>query len=392
MHVFQNYQLANAVTKELLGETAVINEDLSNFVDIGKQIMDVTAVDNYVKTLIDQIGKIEFSSRKYKGKMVSVMREYWEYGSVKMKVSMGDLPDASENDTWNLVDGQTYNQDEFVQPKDILVKFFNHKTTFEIPMSYTYRQVLESLQSPEQYDAFVGMIKTNIDNSIEVKNEAFAKRTVTNFMAETIVDCFGTTTPDYTQVGNTRCVNLLKMYNTEFGTSLTAEKAIKDPDFLRYASLIMGLYIDRLREESKLFNIGATAKFTPADKLHVLLLSEFERGANVYLYGNKGEFKASEYAAFPVAETVSFWQGSGTDYSFAATSKINIKDTSGDTVEFSGVLGCMFDHEALGVSNYNRRTPTHENAKGEFVTAYNKVDAVNWNDLNENFVMFYVAA
>jgi hypothetical protein len=390
MQVTQAYALFNAITKEILGETAVVNEDLSNFTDIGKQILDVTEVDNYMRTLIDQIGKMDFGVRKYRGKMLSVLRESWEYASVRMKIDMPDLPEAVENKSWDLTDGTTYNQDEFHKPS-VTARFFNSKVTLEVDMSYTELQVKESLQSPAQFMALVGMIRTAVDNSLTLKTEAVVKRTINNAIAETVVDCFGTSSPDYTQAGNNRCINLLKLYNTETGNSLTAAKAIKDPDFLRYAAFIMGLYKDRLTEESKLFNIGGYAKFTPADKLHVIMLSEFERGANVYLYGNKGEFKADQYANFPAADTVSAWQGTGTDYAFSSTSKINVKDASGDTVEFSGILSVMFDHEALGVANENRRDRTHVNDKAEFFSVFTKEDCTSWNDMNENFILFYVA-
>lgn len=390
MNVTQAYTLLNNVTKELIGDTAIVNEDLSNIVDIGSAIFDVTSVDNYMKTLIDQIGKMDWGVRSYRGKFTSVMREAWEWGSVKMRVDMPDLPDAEENKSWDLTDGTSYDQDVFKKPS-VTAKFYNSKVTFEIDMSYAEIQVRESLQSPSQFMALVGMIRTSIDNSITLKTEAMVKRTINNAIAETVVDCYGNVTPDYTQAGNTRCVNLLKLYNSKFGTSLTADKAVTDPEFLRYASLIMGLYIDRLTDESTLFNIGGYTKFTPADKLHVIMLSEFKRGANVYLYGNNGEFKAAEYAALPNAETISAWQGSGTDYGFSSTSKINVKDTSGDTVEFGGILAVMFDHEALGVCNENRRTRTHVNDKAEFINEFTKVDCTYWNNLNENFIVFFVA-
>lgn len=390
MKVTQAATLLNNVTKELIGDSAVVNEDLSNIVDIGKSILDVTSVDNYCKTLIDQIGKMDWGVRSYRGKFTSVMRDAWEWGSVRMRLDMTDLPEAVENKSWQLEDGTSYDQDVFHKPS-VTAKFFNSKTTFEIDMSYAELQVKESLQSAQQFIAFAGMIRTSIDNSITLKTEAMVKRTINNMIAETVADAFGTESPDYTTVGNNRCVNLLKMYNTEFSKTLTAQAAIKDPEFLRYASLIMGLYLDRLTDESKLFNVGESTKFTPADKLHVIMLSEFKRGANVYLYGNNGEFKAAEYAALPNAETISAWQGSGTDYGFTSTSKIDVKDTSNHTVQFSGILAVMFDHEALGVCNENRRTRVHVNDKAEFVNEFTKVDCTYWNNLNENFVVFYAA-
>ena len=149
MDVKQIALLTNNITKELLGETDLINEDLSNIVDVGKQILDVTSVDNYCKTLIDQIGKMEWGVRSYRGKFVSVMRDAWEWGSVKMRIDMPDLPEAVENKSWDLNDGDSYDQNVFHKPV-VTAKFYNSQTTFEIDMSYTELQVKESLNSPAQ--------------------------------------------------------------------------------------------------------------------------------------------------------------------------------------------------------------------------------------------------
>ena len=57
----------------------------------------------------------------------------------------------------------------------------------------------------------------------------------------------------------------------------------------------------------------------------------------------------------------------------------------------SGILGVMFDHEACGVANLDRRMPTHRNDKGEFTNVFAKMDAGYFNDFNENCVVFFVA-
>ena len=55
--------------------------------------------------------------------------------SILEKIS-ADLPEATENESWNLQNGVSYDQDVFYQPK-ITAKFFNSKVTFEVPVSFT---------------------------------------------------------------------------------------------------------------------------------------------------------------------------------------------------------------------------------------------------------------
>ena len=140
---------------------------------------------------------------------------------------------------------------------------------------------------------------------------------------------------------------------------------------------------------STLYNIGGKDRFTPADMLHVIMLSDFKAAANSYLQSDTFH---NEFTALPQAETVPYWQGSGTTFDFSDTSSINVKLASDNTktISQSGILCVMFDRDALGVSNLDRRVTTNFNPKAEFYTNFYKLDCGAFNDLNENFVVFYL--
>jgi hypothetical protein len=383
MTVAQIYDIINPITKEILGETAVVNEDLSNIVDIGKELFDATEVDNYVKSLVNHIGRVIFVNRPYSGGAPSVLMDGWEYGSVLEKIS-AELPEATENESWELTDGASYDPNIFYKPK-VSAKFFNKKVTFEIPMSFTEKQVKESFSNASQLNGFLSMLYNAVDKSMTIKIDSLVMRTINNMIAETLHDF--SNIGDYTGTG-IRAVNLLKLYNDDKGTTLTAEKSIKDPDFIRFASYIMGLYMERLSKISSLFNIGGKDRFTPRDLLHVILLSDFAKASDSYSMSSTFH---NEFVALPKGEIVPYWQGSGTDYSFNSVSSINVKTASGDTVNASGIIGVMFDRDALGVTNLDRRVTTNYNPKAEFFSNWYKFDAGYFNDMNENFVLFYVA-
>lgn len=395
MEVKQIYTLINSVSGEVLGKTDIVTEDLTGIVDLGKEVFNQNAVDNYVKSLVNHIGKVIFVNRPYAGKVPSVLMDAWEFGSVLEKIS-ADVPEAEENDTWNLTDGQTYSQDVFHKPT-VTAKFFNSKVTFEVPVSITERQVKESFSNAAQLNGFISMIYAAVEKSMTIKADALIMRTINNMIAETVLAdavAFGgsagdLTSADLSSASTARCVNLLKLYNDKTGasTKLTAAKAITDPDFIRFASYVMGTYADRLQSISTVFNVGGKERFTPKDMLHVVLLSDFAKAAQTYLYSdtfNRGD------VLLPQAETVPFWQGSGQNYEFASTGNINIKESGGKAVEISGVLGVMFDRDALGVCNLDRRVTTNYNAKAEFFNNYYKFDAGYFNDTNENFVVFFI--
>ena len=351
MQVKQIHTILNSVTQEVLGKTDLIAEDLSNIIDVGNELFSASAVDNYVKALVDRIGKVIFVNRPYAGGVPSVLMDSWDFGSVVQKVS-AELPEARENKSWELTDGTDYSPNVFYKPT-VSTKFFNNKVTFEIDMSFTERQVKESFSSATEINSFLSMLYNAVEKSFTVKIDGLIMRTINNMIGETLG----------AEDKGIRAVNLLTAYNTKFGTSLTAEKAITDKEFIRYASMQMALYSDRMSRISTLFNIGGKDRFTSADMLHIIMLSDFKAAANSYLQSD----------------------------TFNKVSAINVKTSAGKTVQQSGIIAVMFDRDALGVSNLERRVTTNYNAKAEFYNNFFKMECGAFNDLNENFVVFYVA-
>ena len=383
MKVTQIASLLNATIPEVLGSETVVNEDLSNVVDLGKEVIDTDNVDNYVKKLVNHIGKVIFTDRLYNGNVPSVLMDSWEFGSVLEKVT-ADLPDAQESDTWKLENGKEYSQDVFYQPQ-VSAKFFNSKTTFEIPLSFTDTQVKESFSDVTQLNGFLSMLQTSVANAMTIRIDNLIMKTINNMTAETLVSELGET-PDSTKTG-VKAVNLLTLYTQSTGKTVTAEKAMTDPDFIKFASYQIGIYQDRISKISTLFNVGGKERFTPIENNHLVLLSDFAKATDVFVAGDTYH---DEKVSLPNNETVPFWQGSGKQYAFADTSSIDVKTSSGKTVKFGGIIGVMFDTNAVGVSNLDQRVTSNYNAKAEFYTNYYKLDAGYYNDLNENFVVFFV--
>ena len=384
MEVKQIYDIMNTVTDEVLGTENLVKEDLSNIVDIGTEIFNASAVDNYVKSLVNHIGKVVFVNRPYSGSAPSVLMDGWEFGSVLQKIN-AELPEAQENESWDLVDNASYDPNVFKKPQ-VSTKFFNKKVTFEIQMSFTEMQVKESFSSVEQLNGFMSMLYTAIDKSMTVKLDSLIMRTINNMIGETVYSEYGAA--NINSKSTTKAVNLLYLYNQQYNKNLTAAAALTDPDFIRYAAYVIGMTANRMSKISKIFNVGGKDRFTPADYLHVVMLTDFKKAADVFL--QSGTFN-DEFTRLPKAEEVPYWQGSGTGYAFADTSKVYIKTASGHDETITGVLGVMFDRDAVGVTNMNRRVTANYNPKAEFFNNWFKYDAGYFNDLNENFVVFFVA-
>lgn len=387
MKITQVYDLLNTITSEILGDSIVVAEDLSNVVDIGKAFENLeNGYDNYVRKLHDHIGKMVFVNRIYTGRAPSVIMDGWEFGSILEKVR-AKLPEAEENESWNLEDRESYDPNIFYAPS-ISVKFFNSKVTFEIPISITEKQVKSSFSDAVQMNAFYSMIYTAIENSMTVKLDALVMRTINAGIGEVMYN----EAPSGTYNGRTsaKAVNLLYLYNQHVGAgnTITVEESRHNKDFARFCATIFKNYVDRLGVMSDMFNVGGTEKFTSRDRLHFLTLSEFKTDIDVYL---QSDTYHDELSRLPESEAIVYWQGSGTDYAFDSTSEVKIKTPSGHDVDVTGVLAVMFDRDALGVANIDRRVTTNYNPKAEFWNEWHKYDAGYFLDLDENFVVFYVA-
>ena len=384
MTVEQIYSLMNDVTSEILGESALLKEDLSNVVDVGTAIFNASSFDAYVKTLLNHIGKVIFVNRPYSGNIPSVLRDSWEFGSVLEKISV-DLPEATENESWELTDGASYDPNIFYKPT-VSAKFYNKRVTFEVPVSITEKQVKQSFSNASQLNGFVSMIYTAVDKSLTVKIDSLVMRTINAMIGETVKADYASA--NINSKSGIKAVNLLYLYNQKFSKSITAGDALVDPDFIKFACYTIGMYASRLTKLSTLFNIGGKDRFTPNDLLHVVMLSDFKKASAVYLESSTYH---DEMVKLPASEEVPYWQGSGQSYAFNDVSKVYITTPDGDDVTVTGVLGVMFDRDALGICCEDRRVTTHYNPKAEFTNSWFKFDCGCFCDKDEQFVVFFVA-
>ena len=387
MEMKQIYGIINTVSQEVLGESVLVQEDLGNIVDVGTAVFDNNSFDKFVRSLVDHIGRVVFVDRVYRGRVPSIVRSGWEYGAVLEKLAV-KLPEAQENESWDLQSGTSYDPNVFIAPV-VTAHFYNKKVTFEIQISIVERQFRSAFSSGSQAASFIAMIFNAIENSMTIKLDALIMRTICNMIGETVYDDFGANA--ITGGSGVKAVNVLYLYNqtVDQADALTAANCMQSPAFLRFASNLMKMYKDRLAVESTLFNIDGEPRFTPADRLHFVVLSEFAAGVESYLQSDTFH---DEMVALPEYESVPFWQGSGTGYAFTDTGKVYVTTASNHAETVTGVLGVMFDSDAAAVCNMERRTTSQYNAKGEFTNNFFKMDCQYLNSLQENFVVFFAAA
>ena len=385
MEVKQIATLLNNVISEQVGEEAtLLNEDLSNCVDVGKSVFNATSFDKFTKALVDHIGKVIFVDRKYEGVAPSVIYDGFEWGAVLEKIG-SEIPEYTENETWDLVNGQSYDPNVFYG-SSVYAKFFSKYVTFEVPLSVADKQAKSAFSNAQQLSRFVTMLFGKVDTAMTLAEESLVMRTINGAIAETINDDYA----DLDDIGSSsgvKAINLLYLYNQTVTTPLTQAEAMVSPEFIRFASVEMMKIANRLKKVSVLFNVGGKKRFTPMQNLKIVLHSDFSANAKAYLYSDTFH---EEYVKLPKADEVPYWQGSGDEYDIAETTAIDVKLPSDNTktVAVDGIIGVMFDEECCGVLNFERYTTSDYNGKAEFTNYWHKQKACNFLDLNENCVVF----
>ena len=392
MEVKQIYTILNDIMDEVTGQALpikndqgeevrqefIVQEDLSNIVDMGTKIFSNGWKDNYVKAMINRIGKEVFVDRTYEGYAPDVRRDSGEYGSIMSK-SRCKIFEAKANPSWSLEKGQTVNQFEFCPP-DVTQKFYNHKEAWQIDCSFTEVQLKESFTSAAAMNRFISMIENRINTSMTIYIDSLIMRTINNFMAEKIKLVNGV-------------VDVLTPFNALRATPLTPDQAANDKDFLRYVAFKVKQYVERFRAPSVKFNDNGddpNVTFTPKEYARLVMHSDISTGMEVFL---QSDTYHDDLVKLGTYDTVPFWQSQGVNYDLAETSRIDVKASSdGTAVDRNYIIGLLFDYDALGILNDNRRTTSAYNANGEYWTNFYKVDTSYFNDLAENGIIFVMGS
>lgn len=404
MKVKQIANLLNDVFEEVLGQDVLFDEDLNNIVSVGEVIISNGSVngssdawlDNYVYTLIDKVGKTIFVDRAFTAKDLGLWRDSWEYASVMEKVRC-EVPDFTDNCEWDLANyngagdvnlqGHINELFKFLPPT-VQSKYFDMKTTFKVVLSIARKQMRSALKSASEMTRFIAMIENRIRMKMELAKQELERRTVVNYMAESLKANSGT------------IINVAKIYD-DLGlgggtTPATLSDALADPEALRLIAKTMEQYKALMTEPSILYNPeGQFVTFTPESEQRTIILSDVDNALKFNLYG---DVYHDEFVRLGGYNTVPFWQGTGTTNDTETRATINVipasegpQTATPDTrtpVQQAGIIGVVLDRDAVMVCNEDPEVAANYNADGNFTNYFYRFDCSYYNDLDENGLVF----
>ena len=396
MKVNQISGLLNSVFGEILGEGALITEDLGNLVSSGQVITTSTAFgenfDNYAGAIVDKVGRTIFVDRVYRAKDLGIWRDYFEYGSAleKIRVDVGEYQNNCEWDLTKLdtsgtdpvyVNGYNDNIQSHIEelfrfvPASVQARYFNFKTTFKTTISITRKQLKGAFDSATAMARFIGMIENRILSKMEIAKEELQRRAVGNFIGQKIAT-------------SSNVVDLKTEFEAAGGdiTDLnTVDKALRDPDCLRFIAKRMTMDREFMTQPSKIYTKGRFYNHTPIEDSRLIVLSDLDAGLKFNLYGDTYN---EEFVKLDNYKTVPFWQGTGTTMAIADRSSLKITTSEGETVNRSGILGVLFDRDAIMCCNEDPEVRSQYNADGNFTNFFHCYDASFYNDFDENGVVY----
>lgn len=382
MKINQVGEILNDVFGEILGQENLFTEDLSNIVDNGRKL-DANSVfgddfEKYTGALIDKVGKTIFVDRPYKAHGPNIWKDSWEYGSIleKVRCDIGDFQE--KNPEWDLSPETEFDIFSFTAP-GVEAKYFNSKTTFQVKISLTRKQVKSAFNSAAEMNKFIAMIENRIMLKMELAKETLTARTIANLIAEKFK-------------GEQNIVNLLELYIDATGDSTTtAETALTNKEFLRFAAKTILMYKEFLAKPSVLYNEDKYTTFTPADRLQAVFLADLSKALETTLYSDTFNDEFVKLAGY---SNVAYWQGSGLTNSFADRSKIDVLPVSnggtGDAQMHSGIVAVLFDEYACMACNEDPDVRSIFNPEGNFYNYWYSFDCSYFNDLGENVVVFTI--
>ena len=390
MKVTDASSIVNALYQEMTGSTDITTVDASNIIDIGKTLQKVTSVDAIYKSIADKVGKVVVKNKLYTGKFPNPLRDGWEFGSIMETLRV--KPYTAVNDPSHNPSNGSYPLTDY-QAGGVVAKYFTDYDNFEFVYWKPTDQLWSAFNSMDEMVRFLGAIEVAVANSLTVRLQGLAKTAINNMIAQTVhTDFPDTSSENYNANSYARSINVLKLYNDATGSSLTVANCRQSAEFLKFfVKLVMNTY-DRLQDMSKIFNIDGEDTFTKAEDIDLVILSTVANDIKVNM---QSDVYHKDLVSLPNYETVPYWQASGTAYDESVIGEIKVTIKTGEdttaTIELPGILGVMFDKNAIGINCEKRKTTTFYHPDLDQTKFFDKYFAQYYNDFSENFVVFYVA-
>ena len=359
-------------------------------VDLGKKlniqdgdITNGTPPDMFFKAIMGQMGKIVTETRSYVAQLPSLFVDIINWGIMSEYITM-ELSDVMIDEMWNpngfipwnapssagVAEGGRIAAIEFGCYKPpVSAKLYKKCHGIMVALTTAREQMFTAFKSLDQYNSFLAGLFNTVENTLQLKAEAYALMTVSMGIAKAEAH------------GNV--INLLDEYKQiHTGSTITAATALENPDFMRYALQRIAETKDNIKRFTTLYNNHEHLTF--AAEPSTILLNKFSNSAK---FGVRANTYHEELLGIGNYDKVSAWQAAITTdnsnpYNFNAASGIILskgaaveaglmkESDKGTSYPIEGVIGVIYDRMAMGVTLDKKKTTSQYSASRDTVNYF----------------------
>lgn len=388
-------QILNSLSKQYMGDSVIVETDLSNIVEFGKAYDGLdSGTQNMINSgMVALVTEQTFKTKDFTGSGLDLVRSRREYGNhegIEQRNRMKPIESEDGSAVYNPEPGST--SDPFKNyPIEMETSYYanvwNELFVYSRPDRWFTGLFLEPGRAVEAMNA----IEKNVANSITLHLDNYSRAALRASIAYNMngVDLAN---------GGPRAINLMKVFSAyNAGTTLEAERSINDPEFLRFMISEIFKYLRYMREYTTTFNDKEYPNFTADSDVSLVMLSDVQRQANAYLLSDTYN---KELLELPNHTELVSWKGTkladGDAFDFKALSTVNEKfipsgEDQSVTVNTSGVVAHLFDINRVGIEKLSYTQTSQYDPQGLKTNFFTHVFGQTIVDPYENAITFYVA-
>ena len=373
------YEAINGLYQQATGGDTLVVADYDSFIDAGKKITDIAAVDlqnGFITALMNRIATVVNTARSYSGAYTELIKGSLEYGNT-VELIVNSFYETQAAGFIGLQDGESVDQYVVNKPK-VDAKFYVDTNAYTIPITIAYPELKKAFTSPAEMDAFISNATLYVLNSDELMREngriAMVAKIITDDLKKNAAATIDTPAQVY---------NLVSLFNEITGASLTSANCLYSEDFVKFAVKTINMVCRKTERVSQSFNADGIKTFTPAGERRLFCSSSLVSSIGTYVHPSA--FNMTPDIQLESYITVPFWQNEDHPYT------VTYKDST-ETKTTVPVVAVMLDSYAAGewIKKRDMRT-TPFNARGEYWNNFLNVEVQYLTLSAANSVIFTLA-
>lgn len=381
----QVYTLVNEIAKEAQAQTDISAIDLSSFISVGTSIL-ATGTEQALNAITTVLQRSIIAVRPYNEKFKGLQWTNDLWGAITRKINFADREAEQEHAYLEaLTEGDSVDPWTVRKPNVLQTNFYGSDVYSNSYTVYEY-QVREAFTSEDAFSTFISGLYMHMMNERIQWLELLKKSILVNAIAGK-------------NALNQDVINLRTEYNAATGSSFTKEDLMKPENFKGFmdwcyarVSKVAREFTSRSQKYQAVIDNKPIMRHTPYQDQRVYMLAEFLEAMSARVYANTYHENFLTYAD---VEAVDYWQAINQPDEIKATPVV-IDNTgaysTGKLQEMAGVVGIIFDRDALGYNIFHEGVyTTSMNAKGLYFNVFYHMDIRLNEDLTEKIAVFTIA-